>query len=107
MPFVPLPVVDSPFDRMAMDIVGLLSLSRSGHRFVLLVRDYATRWPEAVPLKSIDAGQVTEELMVLFSRVGVPKEILMDQGSNFISQLLKKVYWLIKPITCTVPVVCV
>ena len=99
-PLVPLPIVDSPFERIAMDIVGPLPRSRSGNRFVLVVCDYATRWPEAVPLKSIDAGHVAEELMVLFSRVGVPKEILTDQGSNFTSQLLKEVYRLlsIKPI---------
>ena len=99
-PLIPLPVVDSPFERIAMDIVGPLPRSRSGNRFVLVVCDYATRWPEAVPLKSIDAGHVAEELMVLFSRVGVPKEILTDQGSNFTSQLLKEVYRLlsIKPI---------
>ena len=67
---------------------------------MLVVCDYATRWPEAVPFKSIDAGHVAEELMVLFSRVEVPKEILTDQGNNFTSQLLKEVYRLlsIKPI---------
>ena len=65
-----------------------------------MVCDYAARWPEAVSLKSIDAGYVAEELMVLFSRVGVPKDILTDQGSNFTLQLLKEVYRLlsIKPI---------
>ena len=94
-PLVPMSIVDSPFERIAMDIVGPLPRSRSGNRFVLVVCDYATRWPEAVPLKSIDAGHVAEELMVLFSRVGVPKEILTDQGSNFTSQLLKEVYWLL------------
>ena len=99
-PLVPLPIVASPFERIAMDIVGPLPRSHSGNRFVLVVCDYATRWSEAVPLKSIDAGHVAEELMVLFSRVGVPKEILTDQSSNFTSQLLKEVYWLvsIKPI---------
>ena len=99
-PLVPLPIVASPFERIVMDIVGPLPRSHSGNRFVLVVCDYATRWSEAVPLKSIDAGHVAEELMVLFSRAGVPKEILTDQGSNFTSQLLKEVYWLvsIKPI---------
>ncbi len=33
-----------------------------------------------------------EELVHLFSRVGVPKEILADQGCNFTSQLLTEVY---------------
>ena len=30
--------------------------------------------------------------MILFARVGIPKEILTDQGSNFTSQLLSEVY---------------
>ena len=42
-------------------------------------------------MKSVDAGHVAEELVVLFSRVGVPRKILTDQGSNFTSQLLKEV----------------
>ena len=48
----------------------------------------------AVPLKSINAEPVVEELVLLFSRVGVPKEILTDQGSTFTSQLLKEIYHL-------------
>ena len=34
-------------------------------------------------------------LIKAFSRVGVPKEILTDQGSNFTSQLLAEVYRLL------------
>ena len=52
-------------------------------------------WPEAIPLKSIEAVHVAEELMVLFSRVGVPKEILTDQGTSFTSNLLAEVYRLL------------
>ncbi len=61
--------------------------------------DYAPRYPEAVPLRSIDAEHVAEELVKLFTRVGVPEEVLTDQGSNFMSQLLSEVYQLlyIKP----------
>ena len=75
-----------------MDIIGPLPRSRSGKRYVLVVCDYATRYPEAVPLKSIDAPHIAEELVNLFSRVGVPEEILTDQGSNFTSQLLTEIY---------------
>ena len=91
-PLVPLPVIDEPFRRIAMDIIGPLPRSRSGKRYVLVVCDYATRYPEAVPLKSIDAAHIAEELVNLFSRVGVPEEILTDQGSNFTSQLLTEMY---------------
>ena len=95
-PLIPLPVMEEPFQRIAMDIVGPLPRSRSGKRYVLVICDYATRYPEAVPLHSIDAEHIAEELVKLFSRVGVPKEILTDQGSNFTSQLLAEVYRLLK-----------
>ena len=91
-PLVPLPIISEPFERIAMDIVGPLPKSRSGKRYILVVCDYATRYPEAIPLKSIDAECIAEELVTLFSRVGVPKEILTDQGSNFTSQLLTEIY---------------
>ena len=77
---VPLPVIEEPFQRIAMDIVGPLPRSRQGHRYILVICDYETRYPEAFPLKKIDAPHVAEELMKFFSRVGVPKEILTDQG---------------------------
>ena len=78
-PLIPLPIVEEPFQRIAMDIVGPLPRSRSGNRYILVICDYATRYPEAVPLKSIDAEHVAEELVKLFARVGVAQEILTDQ----------------------------
>ena len=78
-----------------MDIVGPLPRSRAGNHYVLVVCDYGTKYPEAVPLRSIDAEMVAEELMVIFSRVGIPREILTDQGSNFQSQLLRELYRLL------------
>ena len=38
-----------------------------------------TRYPEAIPLKKFTATAVVEELIELFSRHRVPKEILTDQ----------------------------
>ena len=96
-PLVPLPIIDEPFSRIAM---GPLPRSRSGKKYILVICDYATRYPEAVALKSIEAECIAEELMKLFTRVGVPQEILTDQGSNFTSQLLAELYRLlhIRPI---------
>ena len=91
-PLIPLPIMTVPFERIAMDIVGPLPRSRSGKRYVLVICDYATRYPEAIPLRTIDAGHVAEALVEFFSRVGVPGEILTDQGSNFTSQLLIEIY---------------
>ena len=77
--------------------IGAIKSSGNGHSessslhqgmtlLLLVLCDYATRYPEAIALHSIDAEHIAEELMKLFSRVGVPKEIPMDrQGSNFTS----------------------
>ena len=94
-PLIPLPIIAEPFRRIAMDIVGPLPRSRLGNRFILVICDYATRYPEAIPLRSIDAVHVAEELIKVFARVGVPEEILTDQGSNFTSQLLAELYRLL------------
>ena len=94
-PMMPLPVVGVPFQLIAMDIVGPLPRSRSGNRYILVVCDYATRYPEAIPLRTIDAEVIAQELMKIFARVGIPKEILTDQGSNFQSQLLAELYRLL------------
>ena len=75
-----------------MDIIGPLPRSCSGNKYGLVVCDYARHYPEANPLRLIDAPHAAEELLNFFSRVGIPKEILTDQGSNFMSKLLKEVY---------------
>ena len=94
-PMIPLPVITEPFERIAMDIVGPLPHSRAGHRYILVVCDYATRYPEAVPMRSIDTEHVAEELVLMFARVGLPREILTDQGANFTSELLAEIYRLL------------
>lgn len=55
---------------------------------------YVIRLPD-IPLHTIDAEHIVEELVNLLARVGVPKEILSDPGSNFTSQLLGEVYRLL------------
>ena len=51
--------------------------------------DYATRYPEAVPLRTATAKAVAKEFMLLFSRVGIVGEILTDQGACFMSRVIK------------------
>ena len=95
-PLVPLPIMDEPFQRIAMDIVGPLPRSSTGKRYILVICDYATRYPEAIAPRTIDANAAAEELLAFFARVGVPEEILTDQGTNFTSQLLAEVYKLLR-----------
>lgn len=94
-PLEPLPVIGVPFDRLGMDIVGPLVKTKAGNRYMLVITDYATKYPEVFPLKSIKARAIAGSLIQLFSRVGFPKDIVTDQGSNFMSDLLRQVYKLL------------
>lgn len=94
-PLMSLPIIGTPFHRIAVDIVGPLERTRSGHRFILVVCDYATRYPEAFPLRKVTAGAIARTLLQLFSRVGLPQEVLTDQGTAFLSKTLKQMYSLL------------
>ena len=75
-----------------MDIVGPLEKSSSGHEYILVICDYATKFPEAVPLRSIKTPKIINALVNLFTRVGIPDEILTNQGTNFNSKLMKQLH---------------
>ncbi|KAG1928644.1 interferon-induced very large GTPase 1-like [Pimephales promelas] len=94
-PLCPLPLMQVPLKRIGMDLVGPLERSARGHRFALVLVDYATRYPEAVPLRNISAKSVASALFSLISRVGIPKEILTDQGTAFMSRTVRELYELL------------
>jgi len=71
-----------------MDLVGPLPKSARGHQYILVILDDATRYPEAIPLRTMASKGIARELM-MFSRVGIPEEILTDQGTPFMSRIMK------------------
>lgn len=95
-PMINTPIISEPFSKISMDIVGPLDRTKKGNRFILTIVDDATRYPEAYALKSCDAENIANCLIDLFSRVGIVRTILTDQGSNFTSELLKQLYDFLK-----------
>ena len=61
------------------------------NRYILTMIDYAMRYPEAVALPSIETERVAEALDEMFSRVGIPDEMLTDCGSQFTAEVMKEV----------------
>ena len=55
VPLEKMPLIDKPFKGVAIDLVGPISPpSEDGHRYILTLVDFSTRYPEAAPLKNID-----------------------------------------------------
>ncbi|KAL8599297.1 hypothetical protein ACOMHN_008012 [Nucella lapillus] len=95
-PMVKMPLAAEPFSRVGMDIIGPMNpMSEGGYRFVLVMVDYATRYPDAVPLKNIRAETVAEAAFNMWTRTGIPESVLTDKGSQFTGQVMQEVYRLL------------
>ena len=87
-PLQPLPMVGNPFDRISMDIFGPLKRTASGNRYILIAINYNTKWPEVFALKNATADTIADSWVNLSSRVGLPEELLTDNGTNFIAKVM-------------------
>lgn len=89
VPLCPLPIVSTPFERIVMDFIGPLPQTPRGNRFAHIVVDYATCFPEVVPLRGMQASEIAHHLIRLFARVGLLRSILTDRGRPFTSGLMR------------------
>ena len=48
----------------------------------------ASLYPDVIPLKSVAAEDVAEGMLDNFSRTGLPRELLTDRGTQFVSALV-------------------
>ena len=91
-PLQKMPLIAEPFRRIAVDLIGPITpCSERGHKYILTVVDYATRYPEAEVLKTIDTISVAEGLISIFCRIGFPEEMLTDRGTQFVSDLMEEI----------------
>ncbi|XP_077867182.1 uncharacterized protein LOC144356200 [Saccoglossus kowalevskii] len=76
-----------------MDLIGpIRTATERGHRYILTVVDYASRYSEDVAVKKITSEVVADALVSIYSRVGVPKYVLTDLGTQIVSHVMKEVH---------------
>ena len=88
VPLMEREVLSEPFEVMAFDLVGPFPKSKGGYRFVLTAICMSSKWPEAIPLKFQTARAVATGMVEIFSRTGIPLQLLTDQGSQFLGSLV-------------------
>ena len=89
-----MPLIDNPFCRIAMDLVGPIHpASERGHHYMYIytVIDFSRRYPGVCLIGCISTVEVSEALVDIYSRMGIPNEILTDEGTQFTSDHMKKV----------------
>lgn len=70
VPMSVMPIIDVPFKRVAIDLVGPIEpRTKNGNRYILSFVDFATRYPEAVALKGIETEQVADASLDIFCRL--------------------------------------
>ncbi|UYV78634.1 K02A2.6-like, partial [Cordylochernes scorpioides] len=76
--------VGAPFERIAIDVAGPFPKSDLGNKYILVIMDYFTKWPVAVPIPDQEASTVSEALLQDWVCIfGVPRILHSDQGRNF------------------------
>ena len=80
-----------PLQRWGMDLVGPLPTAQGNYKYAVVAVEYFTKWIEAKPLVNITSEAVQKFFWEnIICRFGVPKELTIDNGKQFDSQLLKE-----------------
>ncbi|XP_037113220.1 protein transport protein SEC31-like [Syngnathus acus] len=74
-----------------MDLIGKLAQTKDGYQYICVMVDYFTKWPQAYPLRSKSAADVTACILKFVYQFESPKRILTDQGKEFVNAINKRV----------------
>lgn len=90
-PIKPIPIIGEPFEHVIIDCVGPLPKTKSGNQYILTMMCAATRYPEAVLLRTLKSRAIVKALLKFFSTFGLPQRIQSDQGTNLMSKVFSQV----------------
>ena len=80
-----------PLERMAIDVMGELHLSKSRNKCVVVAMDYFTKFVFLLPLPNHKAKTIAEALVKeVFTKFGIPKFLHSDRGTDFMSNLFRE-----------------
>ena len=60
-----------PWEMLRVDILKV-PMSRQGNSYILVIQDYFTKWPVAIPLKDQRAESTIKALVETLSIYGIP-----------------------------------
>jgi transposase InsO family protein len=81
----------APMEFIAMDIMGPLTTTERGNRFLLVVTDRFTKLTRAYPLASMTADVVARTFFEgwVAAGYGIPHVLLTDNGTQFVSKFFQ------------------
>ncbi|MDD9361374.1 MAG: DDE-type integrase/transposase/recombinase, partial [Anaplasma sp.] len=85
-PLQPVQFPEQPWDKLGLDIVGPIDKAPPSQRFFIVLVDYHSKWPEAQHTSTATSATVISFLKNIFAREGLPREIVTDNGVQFVSR---------------------
>lgn len=70
------PQVKEPWQWLGLDVRGPLPATLNGHKYILTVTDYFSKWVEALPMQMCHASQVAKHVGDIIAHFGFPLRIL-------------------------------
>lgn len=81
-----------PFDKIHLDMVGPVTETASNNKLILTIQDAFSRFMVAAPMKDGEASTVARTFVTEWiSKFGIPKVLVSDNGTNFMSALFTDV----------------
>jgi hypothetical protein len=79
-----------PFEKCWLDIVGPLTKTHKGNKCILTFQDVLSKFLVACPIQKQDAETIANEFVThIILKMGTPKTVLTDQGTNFMSECVE------------------
>lgn len=79
------------FDRVGIDLIFGLKETSHGYRGIMVITEYLSKYPVAMPIVSKTATEIASRLFEYISMFGPPKELLSDQGKEFLNSIVSHI----------------
>src|SRR6266542_6843700 len=80
----------APFQRIGIDIVGLLTITRRGNHYIVMVIDYFTKWSIAKALKEATAKAISKFIyQKIICEHRCPEVLQSDQETHFVNRVIE------------------
>ena len=84
-PIQPVEYPMRPWAKVAVDITGPFQGVPENKKYLLVLVDYYSRWPEVHACNDITSSGIIKWLNSIFARFGFPEELVSDNGTQFTS----------------------
>ncbi len=82
--------VNGIFDRIGIDLVLGLPPTSEGFIGIVVIQEYLSKYPFAMPIRVKSAEEIASHLFSYISIFGPPKELLSDQGREFLNKTIQQ-----------------